>query len=214
MKKILALVACFVACSPVFAQSNITLDLKDAPIRSTIEMIFKQGGIKNYVIENSVSGFVTMNLTDQPFENALKLVMRANTLPLTYIKENDVWIVRQRIVTAPPQTGGIDPLPETPVNRNSFEKIHLKYIDPFDLQIVFGPILSISQFQRFGMGMSGNSMGNMGFGNGMQGGMGGGMMGGGMMGGMGSFGGGMGGMGGGMQNGMGGMGGFGGGRNF
>jgi type II secretory pathway component HofQ len=68
------------------------MELKDAPVRTSLEMIFKQAGIKNYVIDNSVAGFVTMKLEDQPFENSLKLVMRANTIPLTYLKENDVWI--------------------------------------------------------------------------------------------------------------------------
>ncbi len=215
MKKALACLVCLLACSPIFAQSNITMELKDAPIRSTLEMVFKQGGIKNYVIDNSVSGFVTMNLTDQPFENALKLVMRANTVPLLYKKENDVWIVEQRKITLETK-----PTPDltnvTPQNNQIFEVIHLNHIDPFDLQMAFGFILNVNQFQRFG------SMGNMGGfggqGNGM-GGMGGGMMGGGM-GNMGGFSGGMGGnMGGmgGMMGGMGmggGMGGFGGGRNF
>jgi len=53
-------------CGSVKAQS-ISLDLKDAPIRSTIEMIFKQANVKNYVIDNSVAGFVTCTLTDQQF---------------------------------------------------------------------------------------------------------------------------------------------------
>ena len=96
MKKIFFIIAVFCLCSSSFAQSNITLELKDAPVKTTLEMMFKQAGIKNYVIENSVTGFVTMNLSDQPFENSLKLVMRANTLPLTYAKENDVWIVKSR----------------------------------------------------------------------------------------------------------------------
>ena len=82
MKKLVALLVCLVVCSPVFAQ-NISVDLKDAPVRTTLEMMFKQAGIKNYVIENSVAGFVTMKLEDQPFENSLKLVMRAATVPLT-----------------------------------------------------------------------------------------------------------------------------------
>jgi len=73
--------------------NSITLDLKDAPIRTVIEMAFKQAGITNYVIDNNVAGFVTMTITDQPFENALKLIMRAATTPLTYIKENNVYIV-------------------------------------------------------------------------------------------------------------------------
>lgn len=207
MKKVLALLACLIASCPVFAQSNISLDLKDAPIRSTLEMVFKQGGIKNYVIDNSVSGFVTMNLTDQPFENALKLVMRANTVPLIYKKENDVWIVEQRKISQETK-----PAPELPSfvsnQRNEiFEVIRLNHIDPLDLQIIFGPILNFNQFSRFrGMGMMGGGMQN-GMGNGM-GGFGGGMMGGGMQGGM------MGGMGGMGGGGLGGFGGLGGGRNF
>ena len=107
------------------------MELKDAPVRTSLEMIFKQAGIKSYVIDNSVYGFISMNLSDQPFENALKLVMRANTVPLTYTKENDVYIVKQRIVTPVPQTAGPDPIPE---QRNvlSWERIPLTFIDPFD----------------------------------------------------------------------------------
>ena len=219
MKKILVSLACLLFCSTAFAQNNISLELKDAPVRTTLEMIFKQANIKNYVIDNSVSGVVTMNLTDQPFENALKLVMRASTIPLTYTKENDVYIVKQRIFTPAPQTGGPDPIPETILNKSSFERIPLTYIDPADLQSIFGPILFINQFSRFNGGMMGG-MGNGNMGGGFGGGSnnnsfgGGGSFGGGMgmgnsTGGMGSFGGMMGGMGMG-----GGRGGFGGGRNF
>jgi len=93
MKKLVALLVCLVVCSPVFAQ-NITVDLKDAPVRTTLEMMFKQAGIKNYVIDNSVSGFITMKLTDLEFENSLKIVIRNSFPALTYTKENDVWIVK------------------------------------------------------------------------------------------------------------------------
>ena len=148
-------------CSCSYAQSNITMELKDAPVRTSLEMIFKQAGIKNYVIDNSVSGFISMNLTDQPFENALKLIMRANTVPLSYTKENDVYIVKQRISTPTPQTGGFDPIPE---KRNSvnWEVIRLNYIDPFDLQSVFGPILFMNQFSRYSGGMNGSNTGSFG----------------------------------------------------
>lgn len=153
MKKlILSLCVLFIAAS-TFAQ-NISVDLKDAPVRTTLEMMFKQAGIKNYVIENSVAGFVTMKLEDQPFENSLKLVMRAATIPLTYTKENNVWIVKQRIFTPIPQTGGPDPIQETP-KTSSFQVIRLNYIDPFDLQSVFGQILFINQGTRFGGNMNG-----------------------------------------------------------
>ena len=217
MKKLVALFVFLVACSPVFAQ-NISVDLKDAPVRTTLEMMFKQAGIKNYVIENSVAGFVTMKLEDQPFENSLKLVMRAATVPLTYTKENNVWIVKQRIFTETKP----NPVPDINVDlpkANSFEIIHLNYIDPYDLMAVLGNITFINQFSRFtggmnGMGTGGNGGfgGSGGFGNGAMGGNGGfGLGAGNGMGGgaMGGFGGMMG-----SQGGFGGNGGFGGGRNF
>jgi hypothetical protein len=198
----------FAMSKMTFAQSdnsNITLDLKDAPIRATLELVFKQAGVKNYVIDNDVAGFVTMT-TEQPFENTIKLIMRAATVPLTYIKENDVYIIKVRKITEFKQP----PAPEItvqPQNNVSFERIPLTFIDPIDLMSAFGKILYIRQFNRYG-GMGGG-MGMMGQGG----------MGGGMMGGMGSFGGGMGGgmgsFGGGMMGGMGSMGGgFGGGPNF
>ena len=216
MKKLVALFVFLIVCSPVFAQ-NISVDLKDAPVRTTLEMMFKQAGIKNYVIENSVAGFVTMKLEDQPFENSLKLVMRAATVPLTYTKENNVWIVKQRIFTETKP----NPVPDISVDlprTNSFEVIRLNYIDPFDLQSIFGPILFINQFSRYTGGMNGmGAGGNGGFGG--AGGFGNGAMGGngglGLGAGNGMGGGAMGGFGGGSFGGMnGGVGGFGGGRNF
>jgi len=216
MKKLVALFVFLVVCSPVFAQ-NISVDLKDAPVRTTLEMMFKQAGIKNYVIDNSVAGFVTMKLEDQPFESSLKLVMRAATVPLTYLKENDVWIVKQRIITETKPNPVPDIDKDSPKTR-SFEVIHLNHIDPYDLQSVLGPILFINQGTRQrggmnGMGAGGNGgfNGAGGFGNGAMGGNGG--LGLGAGNGMG--GGAMGGFGGGAFGGMmGGRGGFGGGRNF
>jgi hypothetical protein len=191
------------------------MELKDAPVRTSLEMIFKQAGIKSYVIENSVYGVISMNLSDQPFENSLKLVMRANTVPLTYTKENDVYIVKARriVIEANPEpTNYSDLIMERSRNSITWEKIHLNYIDPFDLQAVLGNILFINQFGRFtgngsGMGGFGNGAGNSSFGGNGGLGMGNGNgMGGGAMGG---FGGMMG-----SQGGFSGNGGFGGGRNF
>ena len=210
MKKFFTLLSILLICTCSFAQSNITMELRDAPVRTSLEMIFKQAGIKSYVIENSVYGVISMNLSDQPFENSLKLVMRANTVPLTYTKENDVYIVKARVFTEYKQ-----PTPEITLEQPRgimFEKIYLNHIDPFDLQAVLGNILFINQFGRFsgngsGMGGFGNGAGNSSFGGNGGFGMGGGNgMGGGAMGG---FGGMMG-----SQGGFGGNGGFGGGRNF
>jgi hypothetical protein len=152
MKKLILSLCVLLISASAFSQ-NISVDLKDSPVRTTLEMMFKQAGIKNYVIENSVAGFVTMKLEDQPFENSLKLVMRAATIPLTYTKENDVWIVKSRrikIEANPDPNFNSDPLPYKP---SSFQVIRLNYIDPFDLQSVFGQILFINQGTRFGGNM-------------------------------------------------------------
>jgi hypothetical protein len=215
MKKLIIAFVFALFCSSSYAQ-NITVDLKDAPVRTTLEMMFKQAGIKNYVIDNSVSGFITMTLEDQPFENSLKLVMRAATVPLTYTKENGVWIVKERVFTEYKQIA-----PEITVEQPRgimFERIPLTFIDPVDLMSAFGNILYIGQFRRFtggsnGMGANGNGGfgGTGGFGNGAMGGNG--SLG--LGAGNGLGGGTMGGFGGAFDGGMnGGMGGFGGGRNF
>ena len=217
MKKLFALLVLLVSCSVSFAQSNITMELKDAPVKTSLEMIFKQAGIKSYVIENSVYGVISMNLSDQPFENALKLIMRANTVPLTYTKENDVYIVKARriVIEANPEpTNYSDLIMERTKTSIAWEKIHLNHIDPFDLQAVLGNILFINQFSRYTGGMNGSNMG--GFGGGNRNGSFGGNGGLGMGNGNGMGGGAMGGFGGmmGSQGGFSGNGGFGGGRNF
>jgi hypothetical protein len=189
----------------------ITLDLRDAPIRQALEQLFAAAKV-DFQIDNSVAGFVTLKITDQPFENALRLILRASPVPLTYARESGVFIVRPRplsmtdptLAAAPPPP--IDPSQQKP-NYQPLEQIQLTYIDPLDLAGILGV-----QFIQTGVrqqAMGGGMMGGMGgMGGGMMGGMGG--MGGGMMGGMGGMGGmmgGMGGMGGGMMGGMGGMGG-------
>ncbi len=158
MKKFFTLLLVLLICSCSFAQSNITMELKDAPVRTSLEMIFKQAGIKSYVIENSVSGVISMNLSDQPFENALKLVMRANTIPLTYTKENDVYIVKARriVIEANPEpTNYSDLIMERTRNSITWEVIKFNHIDPFDLQSIFGNILFVNQFRRYTGGMNG-----------------------------------------------------------
>jgi hypothetical protein len=201
--------------SPAIAQQEralppITLDLRDAPIRQALEQLFAAAKV-DFQIDNSVVGFVTLKITDQPFENALKLILRASPIPLTYARESGVFIVKPRpLATTDPSLAAAPPPPLDPSlqkpNYQPLEQIQLTYIDPLDLAGILGV-----QFVQTGVRqnmMGGGMMGGMGgMGGGMMGGMGG--MGGGMMGGMGGMGGGMmGGMGGGMMGGMGGMGGM------
>ena len=150
MKKLILSLCVLLISASAFSQ-NISVDLKDSPVRTTLEMMFKQAGIKNYVIENSVSGFITITLTDNEFENALKLVMRNSYPALTYTKENDVYIVKSRKIKieAHPDPNLYTMLPlESAKESISWEKIRLNYIDPFDLQSVLGKILFINQGTR------------------------------------------------------------------
>ncbi len=146
---------------PALAQlgTPVSVELQDAPVRSTIEAIFKQAGIKNYVIDNAVAGLVTLKITEQPLESALKLVMRANSLPLTYTVENDVWIVKPRTITVAPSLP--TPVPELPTEapRPRYERINLTYLDPADLQGILGNITMVRQFTRY-TGGQGVSSGN------------------------------------------------------
>jgi hypothetical protein len=220
VKKILTLLVAICACSMANAQ-NISLELRDTPVRTALEMVFKQAGIKSYVIDNDVDGIIgTVNVTEQSVESALKLIMRTNSKLLTYVIENNVYIVKKRIINSTPPSSVPDVLTNNVPNSVSFERIPLIFIDPIDLISALGNILYIQQFGRYtggmnGMGASGNGGfgGAGGFGNGAMGGNGGlGLgagngMGGGAMGGLGGMMGSQGGMGGG-------MGGFGGGRNF
>ena len=156
-----------VAAMPVhvYAQQEklgaVSFDLQDSPIRSTIEAAFKQAGINNYIIDNNVVGFVTLKITEQPFENALKLIMRVASVPLTYSKENNVWIVKPRAVNQ--STADLFPAPPANLNetntrpRASYERIHLTYLDPLDLSQVLGGIIDIRFFTRYGGGQGGGA---------------------------------------------------------
>ena len=146
---------------PVFAQlagndPAISVDLQDAPVRSTLEAIFKQAGLKNYIIDNAVAGFVTLKITDQSFESALKLVMRANSQPLTYTKESGVLIVKPRTVPTI-SAAAPEPVSSEPVSTTAhYERLNLTYLDPADLAGILPGIITIPQFtrQRGGQGVS------------------------------------------------------------
>jgi hypothetical protein len=213
----------------VYAQQDrqlppVTLDLRDAPVRDALEQLFKSAKV-DYSIDPGVAGFVTLKITEQPFENALRLILRSAQIPLTYTKEGGVYLVKIRELVAPPVVNTPTP-PERDQQERVYqplETIQLVYVDPADLSQVIGPITFIQFNVRgqqagggggfggggFGGGFGGGGLGGGGFGGGgLGGGLGGGGFGGGGLGG-GGFGGG--GLGGGFGGGGLGGGGFGGG---
>ena len=235
----IAFVVLCIGAGPARAQAGdaggidkkVTLNLKDVPLRSAIELLFAGSGLQ-YSIDPVVQNVpVSLSIRDVSLQAALRLVIRqASTLQpgLTVTREGDIFVVRVRPPAAPTTTPTEEAPPEdTGVGEITWEKIPIQFNSVMAFVAAFGgdriptelDVLGMSGGGMGGMGggMGGGMMGGMGgMGGGMMGGMGG--MGGGMMGGMGGMGGGMmgggmGGMGGGMGGmGGGGMGGFGGGR--
>ena len=223
-----------IAPKPAAAQEKnlppITLDLRDAPIRTALTQLFDSAKAQ-YNLDNEINGFVTLKIVDQPFENALKLIIRTANPPLTYTIESGVYIVKPRTILAAtdPNAGALPPdlgASATSKTYQPLEVIQLNYIDPFDLQSILGVVI-LPRETRGGTGQGGQGgQGGLGGGGGFGGGGigggggfggggigGGGGFGGGGIGGGGGFGGGGIGGGGGRSGGFGG-GGFGGGRGF
>lgn len=127
----------------------VNIDYKDAPVRNVLEQMLKQSAIKNYFISNDVNGLITLKLENQKFENALKIVMRANNVPLLYKIENDILIIDIRKESVFIEKTKIDiNIKEEP--NSIWQKINLTFIDPLDFQAILGRILNNRQFSRYG----------------------------------------------------------------
>ncbi|MBC7805426.1 MAG: hypothetical protein H7145_04675 [Akkermansiaceae bacterium] len=133
---------------------DLTLDFKDTPIRAALEEIFRLAKV-DFGIDPSVQGYVNLKVTDMPFENALKLILRSSATPLTYSKDGGVYIVKPRTVSlttpAPPvvarETTEALPRPE-------YDRIELTYADPVDLAQLLN-ITMIPIGTRFGLKVPG-----------------------------------------------------------
>jgi type II secretory pathway component GspD/PulD (secretin) len=132
---------------------NITLELRDAPLRAALEQLFDAAGLQ-YQIDNDVRGFTTLKIREQPLESALKLLLRSGTQPLTYKIENGVYQVSvRRLSVASPEP----PAPTLPEEAGTkWEFISLTYLDPMALTPFVGPILEVDHFRRWRQGQGQN----------------------------------------------------------
>lgn len=152
----------------------VTMELRDAPLRATLEQLFERAGVQ-YSLNGAMPGFVTMKLQDQPFETALTLILRAAPVPLTFAVEDGVYLVQPR--KAPlPATVTVD-APPAPASAPArvWERIELVHIDPMDLAAALGLNVLIRNFSRMtgaaGGGFSGRAPGaGNGFGQPLRGG--------------------------------------------
>lgn len=140
---------------------NVSVDYNDAPIRTVLEQMLKQSEIKNYLISNDVEGLVTLKLHNYNFESALKILIRANKVPLLYKIENNILIVEKRKESILIENKKPD-ITLTEQNDTSWHLISLKYIDPMDLQLILGRVLNLNQFTRYkNNGNFNNNLNNM-----------------------------------------------------
>lgn len=155
MRNFITILILLTFVSPVFSQTNnllkektISVEYVDAPVKTVLEQIFKTAKLQNYVMPNDLRGFVSLKLTEQPLENVLKVVLRSSVVPMSYRIENNVLIIEERkIVSIPPVK---EPDIENKQERNdAFSIISLKYIDPLDLQLIFGRFINMNQFSRY-----------------------------------------------------------------
>lgn len=118
------------------AESTVSLDLRDAPLRQALEQLFTQAKV-DFVIDPSVTGYATLKITDQPFETALRLLLRASAQPFLYTKEGGVYVVKPRVLTATRSASSDIPAPDTmqvASVSSQWEVISMTYLDPADLK--------------------------------------------------------------------------------
>jgi type II secretory pathway component GspD/PulD (secretin) len=167
------------AAKPSLEETTVKLDVRDARLRDALEMLFKQAKV-DFSIEPGVEGFVTMKVTDIPFEQALKLLLRSGSVPLTYIRAGGVYIIRPRPVeTARTVAAAPPPVLQTTLASNAprLEVIQLVYADPADLAQLLNIIIlptgvrfgntGFAGFGGFG-NLGGGGLGGLGAGNGGQ----------------------------------------------
>ena len=154
------------------AEQKFTLDLKNVPLRDALEKLFRQAKL-DFSLDNSVQGFVTLKVTDQPFEVVLRFLIRQAEVPLTFSKENGVYFIKLRQTAsaiadeAPFQRGGsgaagdrtlvadqdgnrlIALTGDTFAGSRQMDVIYLTYLDPADIAQLFR-IIQIPSFSRQG----------------------------------------------------------------
>ena len=97
-KIILSLILCL--CTTFCLASDelvLNLSIRDADIRDVLQGIAIQNGI-NIIPDTSVTGNVTINLQNTPFESGLRILLESNGFE--YEKQGNVYLVRKKVVSA------------------------------------------------------------------------------------------------------------------
>jgi hypothetical protein len=83
--------------------ANVTLSLRDAPLRTALQTLFEGSGLQ-YAVDPTVPNFpITLDIRDVPFNTALRTLLRLAP-GITYSKEGEVYIIRPRPQQVPQET--------------------------------------------------------------------------------------------------------------
>lgn len=175
--------------APVFAQDDtalpskpVTIQVVEAPVKVVLDQLFKSVGL-NYTIDQAVTGNVTVNLTNIPFNSALHVILQSANPPLTFTYADQVYTIKPKIAAADltnpggpaapaapaaptdtTQTAGSDSTDTTALKQ--VKRIQLNYVDgPSLMMYVLGggsvlPSLTNQLGSSGGGGFGGNSNGN------------------------------------------------------
>ncbi len=215
----LALLAGVCLAPPAQAQGTVTLNLKNAPVTTVLQNLFKSAG-KNFTIDPNVNGTVTVDLNNVPFDTALNAVLEG-TYPALQAPQDTPGIYHVELASVTPAAAAVNVAPGggtvAPVSTASDPRhpylIRMRHYDAYEMALLIaafsqktatyvdptggqytagGGASGGGQGGGFGGGQGGGRQGGGGFGGGT-----GGFGGGGFGGGTGGFGGGTGGFGGG-----------------
>jgi type II secretory pathway component GspD/PulD (secretin) len=147
MKKLtFSLLAMVLLSSMSFAQ-DISIKANDTDVKAVLKQIFVQAKIKNYTIDPKIKDVFTGEFTEINFELAIKNICRQSSL--TYSVQDSVWVIEPRKISYSPATPKVETLVVTEIPTVHREKIHLNYIDPYDLMAILGPFDYVYSFSRF-----------------------------------------------------------------
>ncbi len=92
MMEVVLLVLFLASAAYCVPQKLIDLDFKNADVKDVLRVLASQNGA-NFLIDNEVSGTVTIHLTKVTFDDALNIITQSNNL--RYIKQNNVYQITQ-----------------------------------------------------------------------------------------------------------------------
>lgn len=160
-----------------------SVQFEQADIRDALKVLFREVG-SNYSVDPEVQGTVTANLTNVPFETALRNLLQQ--VRATYRLEGGIFVIIPRPENNNPVTNPTIPTAPT-TQTNPIRKIYLRSADPALIAKILGGSSDVGDWpentslpQQGGGGFSGGFSGGMsgGFSGGMSGGFSGGFSGG------------------------------------